>query len=95
MGCGSFSERKHDAYIDPLASQPSKITLHKRGRSYHVSMELTETDEEGNPIVIETDRLTSLRSPGELSLTAGRWENKRGGEMLISVDSVEVFSIPE
>lgn len=95
LGCGSFSEDGYDAVVTPLESTPIKIGLHKRGRSYSLTGDFGEKQESGEPIVYEVDALTSLRSPGDLSLLIGKWDGSAGGEMLVMVDSVEILSVSE
>jgi hypothetical protein len=95
LGCGSFSEGKFDELIEPLAGRTSTITLHKRGRSYYVSMDTGKKDENGQPVIAETDKLTSLRSPGELAISIGKWDGNAQGELLLNIDSVEVVKVSE
>ena len=95
LGCGSMSEDTFDKVIEPLGRAANTITLHKRGRSYHVTMEVGEKTEEGNPVMATTDKLTSLRAPGELAIAIGKWDADAPGELLLFIDSVEIVTVSE
>ena len=75
-------------------TRPVRLSIHKRGRSYHVTADRGERTEDGTPIVVETDPLTSLRAPGDLALLIGKWK-QADGEVLVNVDSVEIVSVSE
>ncbi|WP_119272957.1 vWA domain-containing protein [Taklimakanibacter deserti] len=70
-----------------------RLTLTKRGRSYTALYRAEgEVDADGNQITYETDALTSLRSPGKLTLSASKW-GKATGEFLVNIESVEIETV--
>ncbi|MEM1140987.1 MAG: VWA domain-containing protein [Pseudomonadota bacterium] len=91
MGCGALQVDAFAQEVSKHETTPMTMTLHKRGRSYHVSASRGEADGPED-VIYETDRLSSLRSPGALALTVGKY-NKADGEVMVMIDSVEVTSI--
>lgn len=95
LGCtGNFSEAGLAAALLEHETQPITLTLHKRGRSYHMSADRGAKAEDGTPIIYETEPLTSLRAPGDLAFVAGKWK-QANGEILVNIDSVEIVSVTE
>ncbi|GAA6157570.1 hypothetical protein NBRC116588_30430 [Pyruvatibacter sp. HU-CL02332] len=94
FGCGAMEEGPFRAELAENETQPIRLSLHKRGRSYHVSAFRGDKTETGEPIVFTTDPLTSLRSPGELAFTIGKYEQAEG-EIMLMIDSVEIVSVNE
>ncbi|WP_420407516.1 vWA domain-containing protein [Hoeflea sp.] len=94
LGC--FVEGKKDifAFYDSLAETPSTITMHKRGRSYFFTGDFGRRNEDGEPIIFETEPLTSLRTPGNLAITLGK-RAKAKGEIAAMIDKVEIFSVSQ
>lgn len=76
-----------------LASTPTTLTMHRRGRSYHFSADLGEKQPNGKPLIYQTQPFTSLRPPGALSFMLGKWKDDVSGELAAMVDRVEVFSV--
>lgn len=94
-GCGAgYETGSLNAETARLFAEPVRISFHKRGRSYHTSLDLGQKDADGNSIVHTSDILTSLRTPGELAFAIGKWE-KAEGEVLVNIDSVEIVSVTE
>lgn len=92
-GCGGSANAVH-AMVKKLVETPATLSISRRGRSYFASFEVSdETTGDGKPVVYTTDKLTSLRSPGSLTITAGKYNGKAQGEVLLFIDSVEVLSI--
>ncbi len=95
FGCGGPGFDEEDAFFDRLTVETSTLTLHKRGRSYHATLAVGSPDAD-NYIERTTDKLTSLRSPGEIALSLGNWTaDGAQGESLIFVDKVEIVSVSE
>lgn len=71
------------------------LTLSKRGRAYTASVAMDGyKDADGNPVVLTTDKFTSLRSPGELSFTIDRLDRYGvEGEVLMMIDSLVISSV--
>lgn len=93
LGCGAGYETSSLlAETEARFAEPVRLSLHKRGRSYHASLDIGQKTEDGQPIVHTTDVLTSLRVPGELALAIGKWEDAQG-EVLVNIDSVEVVAV--
>ena len=91
-GCGSFSEKTYDPIIEKLKKQMATITLSKRGHSYSASMSIDGEVNGGKPLLHKTESLTSLRSPGSLTLGVAKWK-KANGEVAGYIDSVEVQTL--
>lgn len=81
-----------DTILPELQANQVHLTLSKRGRSYQTSVRIDNyKDAEGNPVVITTDRLSSLRSPGDLSFAIDRYH--RSGETLFLIDSIVINKV--
>ncbi|MER3356912.1 MAG: VWA domain-containing protein [Hoeflea sp. D1-CHI-28] len=94
-GCGNRgSGFDYEASVEALTGTPLTMTLHKRGRAYHISANLGELDENDEPVIYETEPLTSLRAPGTLAFAVGKWEDAQG-EVAVMVDKVEIFTVPQ
>ncbi|WP_422363621.1 vWA domain-containing protein [Pyruvatibacter mobilis] len=95
IGCGAgMSAERLTSELTENETRPIRLSLHKRGRSYHVSFDRGEVAEDGTKIVVETDPLTSLRAPGEIAFLIGKWK-QADGEVLVNIDSVEIVSVSE
>lgn len=82
-------------YAAKLADTPMTLVLSKRGRSYNAALQVEgEQDAEGKPVTYETDRLTSLRSPGDLVLAVDKFDEAQG-EILAHVDAVEIETVED
>ncbi|MFY0679759.1 MAG: VWA domain-containing protein [Thalassovita sp.] len=94
-GCGNESAAKMQETVASLfASEGATITLSKRGRSYSAKLVLNGLlDGNGEQIVVTTESLTSLRSPGSLGFSLSKWSADYSGEMLLQVDKIEVFEV--
>ncbi len=80
-------------FIDSLANGAA-ITLSKRGRGYFASLRINSwVNKDGNPIIRQTERLTSLRSPGKLTLGISKYKKKAPGEVLIFIDRIEAVAV--
>lgn len=89
------TDAQYDEFMRHLIDGQGTITLSKRGRSYYSSLSIDGIeDENGEPVVWETDKLTSLRPPGPLTLAVSLWENVNG-EILVFVDSIEIVTVEE
>ena len=67
--------------------KPYELGLHKRGRSYHVSL-----SGDGKRQQYETDKLSSLRLPGkELAIVV----SADGGQIQALIDSIEITRVSE
>lgn len=86
-GCGSLGPAEYDEAIANLANRPVTLTLSRRGRSYHASLA-----QSGAASAVSTDSLTSLRPPGRLTLTVGKWKAAHG-EVLVLIDSVRIETV--
>jgi outer membrane protein OmpA-like peptidoglycan-associated protein len=81
------------AFLDELATKDLILKLTKRGRDYRASLQIEgEVDDSNNPVIYETDVLTSLRPPGAPAIAVGQWE-EASGETLIYVDSVSIETV--
>ncbi|WP_228931055.1 vWA domain-containing protein [Roseibium aggregatum] len=86
---------------DPIQAdhleKPVKLTLSKRGREYTSKVEMVGfTDPDGNPYILESDKYTSLRSPGKLSLLVDRMKEKYvTGEVLMMIDSLVINEVKD
>jgi Ca-activated chloride channel homolog len=70
-----------------------KLTLSKRGRSYVTSFRPDgEVAADGQPIVYETQPLTSLRPPGKFVFTTSKYE-KAPGEVEVKIESIEIETV--
>lgn len=95
FGCGGPSFDEEAAFFDRIATETSTLTLHKRGRSYHATLTVGSPDND-NYLERTTDKLTSLRSPGEIAMSISTWTaDGAQGEALIFVDKVEIDSVTE
>ena len=84
-----------EEYIANFENGISTLTLSKRGRNYHASFTNEAIkDDDGKPTVWQTDKLTSLRLPGQLTLGVSKWGNS-SGEVLTFIESVEVVTVEE
>ena len=93
FGCGGPDFATEDTFFNRLAVETSTLTLHKRGRSYHATLAVGSPDRD-NYIERTTDKLTSLRSPGEIAMSISNWTDEGAqGEALIFVDKVEIVSV--
>ena len=95
VSCGSGSSSGPKIYQQAIASleSPFTIGLHKRGRSYHVSM--GRDGEDGERQQYETDKLSSLRLPGKaLMIAVGKWD-KVDGETQAMIDSIEITRVSQ
>ena len=80
--------------VEAIAEEGATLTISKRGRSYFASMTVAgETNENGTPKVWTTARLTSLRSPGKLTLGVDKWDGGNPGETLVFIDRIEVVPV--
>lgn len=83
-----------DQLVEVLAEGGGTLTLSKRGRTYFASLTVAgEEDESGKPRVWTTGRLTSLRSPGRLTLGVDKWNADAPGETLVFIDRIEAVAI--
>lgn len=84
-----------DEYLALTEEGVHTLVLSKRARSYSATYSNTNLkDEEGNVIVWTTDKLTSLRVPGQLTLGVSKWGDI-DGEVLSLIDSVEILSVAD
>jgi Ca-activated chloride channel family protein len=71
-----------------------RLTLSKRGRSYAAAyLAEGELDPEGKQVIHQTDGLTSLRSPGKLALSVGKYAGDAAGEFLVNIESIEIETV--
>ncbi|MEQ8346604.1 MAG: VWA domain-containing protein [Sneathiellaceae bacterium] len=83
------------AFAAKLADTPSTLTLQKRGRSYAAQLQIADDlDKDGTQILYQTDRLTSLRAPGSLTVGVDKYEDRQG-EILIHIDSIEIETVTD
>lgn len=88
-------ELGYGAVMQKFAKGPATLTLSKRGRSYFATFRHAGLlDKNGDPHVFRTSKITSLRSPGELTLGIGLYE-KAEGEFLALIDSVQIVKVGE
>ncbi|MEM8795056.1 MAG: VWA domain-containing protein [Pseudomonadota bacterium] len=89
----------YQAIIDDHIETPMTVTISKRGRNYTATGAMEGVlSTAGEPLVIETNQFTSLRSPGTLSFTIDRQNDRFGkgsGEALFLIDSVVINQIEE
>ena len=88
----SVYKKEPDNWLNSFATgKPFELGLHKRGREYHFS--LVGWDGEGKRRQYETERLSSLRLPGnELAIVAGA---SNRGQMQATIDSIEITRVSE
>ncbi len=86
-------ELGHGGVIQKFINGPATLTLSKRGRGYSASFQIDGlNDENGSPYIRSTSTITSMRSPGELTLGMGLHENA-DGEFLALIDSIQIIEI--
>ena len=79
-----------------LETKPVTLTISKRGRSYTAKTKQEGIAfEDGRPYEPNTSEYTSLRSPGTLSFTIGRYTKYTEGELFIEIDSVVINKVEE
>lgn len=81
----SFDEQALAKLLDRMA-EGVKVVFSKRGRSYSVKVELADGT------VYETDSLTTLRTPGRLSLKVGNWA-EGSGETLALIERITIREV--
>ena len=93
FGCGGPSQDEYAAFMGRFAAESATMTFHKRGRSYHATLDIGDGEPETH-FIATTEKLTSLRSPGGLALSVGVFgEEGAQGEALLFVDKLEITSI--
>lgn len=81
--------------VNEIEKSPAILTLSRRKRSYFAAFQIKGLlDENGDPHVLRSDQITSLRSPGELTLGVGLWKGA-DGEFLALVDSIQIVTVEE
>ncbi|WP_420338323.1 vWA domain-containing protein [Roseibium sp.] len=89
-------EANWDVIQADLLEKPIKLTFSKRGRAYTSKIEMVGfTDPDGNPYILESDKYTSLRSPGTLAFQVDRMNNSSyaSGEVLMMIDSLVINEV--
>ena len=90
-GCAADRNR---FFVNALAEQGATLTLSKRGRNYFASLSVAGVDDDsGKPIVWKTARLTSLRSPGRLTIGVNKWDEGSQGEVLALIERVRLIRV--
>lgn len=89
--CG-FGNDNHIQAISSLSEAGAKVTVSKRGREYSASIILPGLMENGAPVQVATEALTSLRAPGKPSMSVGKF-GRADGEIVTYFDKVEILSI--
>lgn len=80
--------------IQSLDKEGAVLTLSKRGRQFFASLTLNGVkDDQGNPVTVKTDALTTLRVPGPVALAVGKWDGRNPGDTTVLVDKLEVFAV--
>ncbi len=68
------------------------LTLSKRGRSYTAHAQLPGIQNGSEPVHFQTEKLTSLRVPGQPSFGIGIWK-QLPGETLATIDRFEIIAV--
>lgn len=96
MGCnydGTFGREDPAVVRKALLENGARITISKRDRRYFGAFEIMNwKDAKNQPRKVVTDELTSLRPPGNLAITAGKWDGKHAGETIVFVDKVQILA---
>lgn len=93
------AQKQFDKSWDVIRSahqeQPVKLTFSKRGRAYTTTVEMEGfNNKDSKPIVVTTDKFTSLRSPGKLTFNVERLDRYGvQGEVLMSIDSLVINKV--
>ena len=89
------TDEQYKSFMKNIADSGATITISKRGRSYSAALTVDGVnDDKGKSIEWATAKLTSLRSPGSLTIGTSLYE-QRSGELLVFVDSVEIVKVSE
>jgi Ca-activated chloride channel homolog len=94
-GCGygpaTFEEVKSIAKA--LETNGVRMVLQKRDRKYSGTFEIKDwLDSSKKPRKITTDELTSLRTPGRISMQVGKLDPKRPSETGARIDQIQVLA---
>lgn len=91
MGKGNVAE-----VIKSQANDGMTLTLSKRGREYTASVLLKGVgDESGKALSFKTEALTSLRVPGDVTMSLGKWDEKANGDVISFIDRIEIVSVAQ
>lgn len=89
-------ERDFKVIAADLETKPVTLTVSKRGRSYFAKTKQEGIKfKDGTPYEPKTSEYTSLRSPGTLSFTIGRYNKDMQGELFFEIDSVVINKVEE
>jgi Ca-activated chloride channel family protein len=87
------TDQQYESFMKNIVDGRATLVLSKRGRSYSAALTVDGVkDDSGQPVKWETDKLTSLRSPGPLTIGVSLYE-QTAGEILAFIDSVEIVKI--
>ena len=78
---------KREVAAKAFATNPTLITLHKRGRKYYTTIDNGPAGEEGR-----TDSLTLLRTPKRLTMFAHKYGD-RTGDTVVNLDWVKLTKV--
>lgn len=91
-----LGKEDYDLLAADLESKPVTLTISKRGRSYFAkTVQDGITRKDGSPYEPATSEYTSLRTPGTLSFTIGRYNDSVSGEIYVEIDSVVINTVEE
>ena len=90
--CGRQVHGDVESAVDSSIDDGLRLTLSKRGREYHATIQMLGLEDDGKKRSVQTPSLTSLRSPGSPVITIGNYKDVEG-EVLGYVDRFEVISI--
>ncbi len=89
----TLPSEEHDDVIPLYSKHPLTLTFSKRGRSYSSTLKMEGfVDEKNEQYVIESEKYTSLRSPGNLTFSVDRF-GKKDGEVLFEIDSIVIYKV--
>ncbi len=90
---GAFGNEDPDMIRKVLLENGARITIAKRDRKYSATFEIKDWhDAKHQPRKIVSEELTSLRVPGQFSMTVGKWDAKRGGDTIAFIDKVQILA---
>jgi hypothetical protein len=92
-GYGDLSLDQVKAVAKAMETNGVRMVLQKRDRKYSGTFEIKDwLDASKKPRKITTDELTSLRTPGRISMQVGKLDPKRPSETGARVDQIQVLA---
>ncbi|MCR9137469.1 MAG: VWA domain-containing protein [Alphaproteobacteria bacterium] len=90
--CGQRVHGDVDPVVAALNKEGLRLTLSKRAREYYATVILKGVLDDGDPRLVQTPSLTSLRAPGQPVITIGNYKDV-DGEVPGYVDRIEIVAV--